>query len=179
MRRPLLALAAFGSLAASAPASASPRSWDQASTVGEAALVAGALALPALHRDGRGALQAAGSIGAAFAATALLKETIPELRPDGSDRRSFPSGHTSSSFAAAATMHRRYGWQIGVPATVLAGFVGYARVRAEKHFWHDVLVGAAIGEASGLLLTSRRNGNVSFVPWGGTREAGATVAIRF
>jgi membrane-associated phospholipid phosphatase len=176
-----LALAASAALAtAPAPATAASRNfWDDASTVGDAALVAGALGLPAVRGDGRGALQAAGSIGAAFAATQLLKETFPELRPDGSDRRSFPSGHTSVSFAAAATIHRREGWQVGVPATLLAGFVGFARVRADKHHWHDVIVGAAIGEASGLLITTPRNSNVAFFPWADTQQAGVTVAMRF
>src|SRR3546814_3471276 len=45
-----------------------------------------------------------------------LKEVFPSRRPDGSDDKSFPSGHTSTSFAAAATLHNRYGWEAGLPA---------------------------------------------------------------
>jgi membrane-associated phospholipid phosphatase len=179
MRTRLLLAVSLSVSFAAAPAKADPGFWNDAGTAGDALLVATAFALPAVRHDGRGAIQAGASIGSAFAATALLKETFPELRPDRSDRRSFPSGHTSVSFAAAATMHRRYGWRIGLPATLVAGFVGYSRVRADKHHWHDVVVGAAIGEAAGLLITSPRDGRVSFTPWGGTREAGATLAFRF
>ncbi len=160
-----------------APASAN--GWDEASTAGEAALVAASLGVPALKGDGDGALQAGGSLGAAFLVTEALKRSIDERRPDGSDRRSFPSGHTSASFAAAATLHQRYGWKIGLPATVMAGFVGVARVQARKHFWHDVVAGAAIGEAAGWLITSPQNQRVRVVPWGDAHGAGVEVAMRF
>ena len=32
----------------------------------------------------------------------FLKHAVQELRPDGSARNSFPSGHTAQAFAAAA-----------------------------------------------------------------------------
>jgi membrane-associated phospholipid phosphatase len=48
---------------------------------------------------------------------------LPELRPNGRNNRSFPSGHTSISFAAASYLHQRYGWEVGVPATFAAGLV--------------------------------------------------------
>jgi membrane-associated phospholipid phosphatase len=176
MRRFAFVLAAPALLAA-APADAN--GWDDASTAGEGILVATALGVPALKHDGRGALQAGESLGAAFLVTESLKLTVAERRPDGSDRRSFPSGHASASFAAAATLHQRYGWKIGVPATLVAGFVGVARVEAHKHFWHDVLAGAAIGEASGWLLTSPRDDRVRVLPWGDAHGGGVDLAVRF
>lgn len=179
MRSRLIALSLA---AASLPATASagdPEFWDDASRIGEVSLVAGGFALNGARGDEDGALQLAGSLGAAFATTEILKRTFPTLRPDGSDRRSFPSGHTSVSFAAAASIHRRHGWEVGLPATLLAGFVGYARVRADRHRWEDVIVGAAIGEAAGFLITQPRSPNVALVPWASTREAGVTVSARF
>ena len=179
MRARLIALSLA---AASLPTGASaggPEFWDDASRVGEVSLVAGGFALNAARRDEAGALQLAGSLGAAFATTEILKRTFPTLRPDGSDRRSFPSGHTSASFAAAASIHRRHGWEAGVPATLVAAFVGYARVRADRHRWEDVIVGAAIGEAAGFLISRPRNANVALVPWASTREAGVTVSAAF
>jgi membrane-associated phospholipid phosphatase len=164
-------------LLAAAPASAN--GWNDASTAGEAALVAAALAMPAANGDGKGALQAGGSLGAAFLVTETLKRTVDERRPDGSDRRSFPSGHSSASFAAAATLHQRYGWKVGIPATFAAGFVGVARVEAHKHFWHDILAGAAIGEAAGWLITSRRNDRVRLLPWGDAHGGGVAMGVNF
>jgi membrane-associated phospholipid phosphatase len=167
-------------MAAALPVQAGAASgWDEAGTIGRDILVAGALGLPALEGDWKGDLQAGISLGAAFLATEALKQAFPSRRPDGSDRRSFPSGHTSLSFAAAATLQNRYGWQIGLPAQLLAAAVGGSRVAAGKHHWYDVAVGAAIGEASGLLLTSRRDPRVRLVPWGSVSGAGAALAFRF
>ena len=81
--------------------------WNTAGNVGRDALVGFALGLPAVRGDWDGDLQAAGSIGSAFLATEALKRAYPETRPDRSDRKSFPSGHTSSAFAAAATLQNR------------------------------------------------------------------------
>jgi membrane-associated phospholipid phosphatase len=170
-------LLAAPALLLAAPAGAN--GWGDASTAGEAVLVTAALGLPAAKGDGKGALQAGESLGGALLATEALKLTVDERRPDGSDRRSFPSGHTSGSFAAAATLQQRYGWKIGLPATLLAGFVGVARVEAHKHFWHDVVAGAAIGEAAGWLFTSPRNDRVRVLPWGDAHGGGMALAMRF
>jgi len=178
MRR-LILIPAIAALALPAPAHASDSGWATASDVGRDALVITALGLPAVKGDWQGDKQAAFSIGAAFAVTAALKETIHEERPDGSDNKSFPSGHTSASFAAAATLEKRYGWEIGLPAHAVAAFVGVARVEANKHFVHDVIAGAAIGEASGWLLTRRKNDKVQWLPWGDAHGGGVTVAMRF
>src|SRR3546814_13304154 len=86
-----------------------------------------------------------------------LKEVFPSRRPDGSDDKSFPSGHTSTSFAAAATLHNRYGWEAGLPAYVVASFVGLSRVEAKRHRVGDVLVGAVIGTVTGTLNTNQRS----------------------
>lgn len=172
-------LAAFCLAVAPAPAAAGPDDWDTASRVGEVALVATAFGVPLARGDEGGAWQAAGSIGASWGLTEVLKRTVREERPDASDRRGFPSGHTSISFAAAATLHNRHGWEVGLPATLVAGFVGLARVEAKKHRWHDVLAGAAIGQAAGWLITTRRDSNVRIVPWGDSGSGGVTVVTRF
>lgn len=166
---------------ASAPvaAHASANGWDDASSIARDALVAAAIATPAVQGDWNGVLQAGGSMGVAGGISYGLKEAFPETRPDRSDRRSFPSGHTSISFAAAATLENRYGWKAGIPAHVAAVFVGYARVKADKHHWYDVMAGAGIGEAAGLLITRQHDANVQFVPWGDTSGGGISMAMRF
>lgn len=170
----------FVSLLAASPAEArDTKAWGDASSVGRDALVIAALGIPAIHRDWAGDLQASGSIGAAFLASEAFKHTFPEERPDGSDHRSFPSGHTSVSFAAAASLQNRYGWQVGVPAQLVAAFVGVSRVEARKHHWYDVVAGAGIGEASGFLITSKRDENVRVVPWGDAHGAGVSLSARF
>ena len=101
------------------PACASPHGWGKASGIARDALVGAALGIPALQGDWQGDLQAAGSLFATGGETYALKELIHERRPDGSDRKSFPSGHASIAFAAAGTLENRYGWQAGLPALMV------------------------------------------------------------
>ncbi|MDE6393266.1 MAG: phosphatase PAP2 family protein [Muribaculaceae bacterium] len=119
-----------------------------------------ALALPAsalvgalVQKDWQGLLQGVETAAATAAATYILKYTVKERRPDGSDLHSFPSGHTAVSFATAAWLQRRYGWAYGAPAYALACYVGWGRCYSKKHFWYDALAGAAIGAGSAYIFT--------------------------
>lgn len=173
---PLLVFAAL------IPAQAQARdtkAWDTASNIGEGALLAAALGVPLTKGDKPGAFQAFASGAVAFGATEALKATFPENRPDGSGDDSFPSGHTAVSFAAAASLQNRYGWEVGLPAHAAAAFVGLARVEARKHRWYDVVAGAALGEATGLLITSKPGARVAVLPWGDSHGGGAVIAVRF
>jgi membrane-associated phospholipid phosphatase len=166
-------------LAVASPARADEAAWGKASDIGRDGLVIAALAVPAVQGDWEGAGQSAVAIAITRGTTDILKESISEERPDHSNDRSFPSGHTSMSFAAAASLEKRYGWQVGIPAHAVAAFVGVARVKADKHFWHDVIAGAAIGEAAGWLVVSKRNDRVRWLPWGDAHGAGAMVQLNF
>lgn len=81
--------------------------------------------------------------------TLILKSSIDRLRPDNTDRAAFPSGHTSASFALATVAASQWGWKVGVPAYLSAGFVGYTRVHSRSHYFSDVLFGAGLGIVSG------------------------------
>jgi membrane-associated phospholipid phosphatase len=80
-----------------------------------------------------------------FAYTEVLKVAVGRERPNGEDDKSFPSGHTSNAFALAAVAERHYGWKLGVPAYLLAGFVGASRLEQDKHYLSDVVAGATLG----------------------------------
>lgn len=80
--------------------------------------------------------------------TYSLKYTTHYLRPDGSNRQSFPSGHTSFAFAGAGVLDREFGRTnalIPVAGYAMAGTTGYLRMVNDKHWVSDVLVGAGIG----------------------------------
>ncbi len=57
---------------------------------------------------------------------------------------SFPSGHTSSAFAAAIAI-LWYNRKIGVPMTIFAAIMGFTRIYVEVHYCTDVIAGAVVG----------------------------------
>ncbi len=164
---------------ATTPATAGTDDWATASDIVRDSLVIAALGLPVAQGDLQGLSQSGLSLTATAGATYIIKQTIPKTRPDGSNNQSFPSGHTSISFASAATLQNRYGWKVGIPAHLAASFVGVARVEADKHYLHDVIAGALIGEVAGLLFTTKANTRVQVIPWGSAHSGGVRVAAKF
>ena len=64
---------------------------------------------------------------------------------------SFPSGHTSSSFAASCMLASYFG-NIAVIAFVFAILMGFSRVYLRVHYLTDVLAGAVLGSICSLLV---------------------------
>jgi len=89
--------------------------------------------------------------------TELLKAAVGRERPNGQDNKSFPSGHTSNSFALATVVERHYGWKIGVPAYALASVVGASRIQQDKHYLSDVVAGATLGYIVGRTVVRVNN----------------------
>jgi len=84
--------------------------------------------------------------------TLALKFAVHRRRPDGSDYRSFPSGHTSGSFAIASVVDRVYGHGVGFPLYGVAAWIGFSRIRQQKHYPSDVIAGATLGVIVGRTL---------------------------
>ena len=81
----------------------------------------------------------------------MLPRPRPYQKVATPTKGSFPSGHTSATFATATVAYRRWGWRVGVPAYALASFVGATRLQ-NVHYLSDVAFGAALGVASGLVV---------------------------
>jgi membrane-associated phospholipid phosphatase len=96
----------------------------------------------------------ANAIGTAVFTT--IKYTVKEERPDQSDDLSFPSGHTSVAFTNAALLYYEYKdsnlWYAS-SGFLFATATGILRIANNKHYTSDVLAGAGIGLASGLLVS--------------------------
>lgn len=160
--------------------SATARQWSDMALLGMVGLpyvVAGGDTgfnqLPA-QNFGIDALVITETLAATLFSTSLIKTVVARPRPltynanvdkaeryAGDARLSFPSGHTSLSFAAASVtsvmLLERYpgdtGALLGAVGTYLgAATVGTLRILGGKHFLTDVLAGAALGTAVGLVV---------------------------
>jgi hypothetical protein len=84
------------------------------------------------------------------------KNIVKEERPDQSDNLSFPSGHTALAFTNAALLYYEYKdsnvWYAS-SGFLFATATGILRIANNKHYTSDVLAGAGIGLASGLIVS--------------------------
>lgn len=98
---------------------------------------------------GRFAVSSALAYGIMAGIVNPIKYGAKELRPDGSTRNSFPSGHTATAFVSATILHKEYGLTRS-PWYSIAGYgvataTGVMRVLNNRHWISDVLSGAGIG----------------------------------
>ncbi|HKE86411.1 MAG TPA: phosphatase PAP2 family protein [Vicinamibacterales bacterium] len=108
-----------------------------------------------------------------------LKFAVGRERPDGG-RYSFPSGHTSAAFATATILQSAFGWKVGIPAYVAAGYVGVSRLSENQHFASDVAFGAAIGIVTAhAVVLSQHEKRVTLTPYigHGGRDLGLTLTF--
>jgi membrane-associated phospholipid phosphatase len=102
-------------------------------------------------------LRATATVGAAYLTSTSIKMAIGRKRPAVEDLPhlmatptglSFPSSHSTSSFAAA----RAYGALIpGAPLQVAAAAMAFSRLYLGVHYPSDIVAGAALGTAIGSL----------------------------
>ncbi|MDP4174187.1 MAG: phosphatase PAP2 family protein [Bacteroidota bacterium] len=100
-----------------------------------------------------------------YTLTEFVKNWTYRQRPDSSDTKSFFSGHSSTSFAAASFLFLEFNDYLNekMPERTLpkfaakfvsfsilygwASFVAYSRLKDNKHYLSDVLIGALAGTA--------------------------------
>jgi hypothetical protein len=87
-----------------------------------------------------------------------LKEAVRRERPvreDGTQASgfAFPSGHATSTFAAATILQQHLGYRAGVPTYLVASYVAMSRLHDGVHSASDVVFGAAVGIVVGRTVT--------------------------
>jgi membrane-associated phospholipid phosphatase len=109
--------------------------------------------------------------------TYAMKYSIRRTRPDGT-RFSFPSGHTSVTFASATALHRNFGWKVGVPAYGVAAYVAGSRLQTRRHHLSDVVFGAALGITAGRSVTiGRGKSRLAVAPVAVPGGSGVTITL--
>lgn len=139
-------------------------SWARfASGTGNIIFLAAGTLLPLVEdgkNGGQHSLRTADSLIVSTLITEALKTITHEKRPDGSDTKSFPSGHATAAFAVA-TMQAHYHPRQAILWYAGATAISASRVKLHRHYTHDVIAGAAVGyftsklelhEGRGLLL---------------------------
>ncbi len=93
-----------------------------------------------------------------------VKVAVGRRRPDGSNSRSFPSGHAAGSFALASVLQEELGIGAGIPAFAVATMMGIARVDQRRHYMTDVLAGAAFGLVAARMVNRRFGSRLLLLP---------------
>ena len=100
-------------------------------------------------------------IGTGIAAM-ILKVIVGRARPYtgeigfspftfGSAHASWPSGHTTSSFAFAVAVGMAFP-KLRWPMLAIAALIGFSRMVLDKHYLGDVIMGATIGTLGAILI---------------------------
>ena len=113
------------------------------------------------HRE-TGKLLASAYMGAGVI-TYGMKRLIGRKRPldETLGNPAMPSGHASIIFSVATILGYEYPkWRI--PLYLGAGLVGFSRVYLGRHYTSDVVAGAAIGTAMGMLVWHKR---ITLLKW--------------
>lgn len=140
-------------------------------------------------------MQAWSCVGAGrYRPIAYIESATLDQRIDQRNSNSFYSGHTANTAMASffmaqviSDMHPELGgkkWWLYGAATLPPAIVGYYRIQAGKHFPTDVLTGALMGAATGILVPvlHRRNlcnGKLSIVPAASNELLGAHLSLKW
>jgi membrane-associated phospholipid phosphatase len=158
--------------------------------VGAAALIVDNKKYPLGNR----LIMAATAAGIELALVNAMKYSFGILRPDGSAHNAFPSGHTATAFMGAELLRLSGaggGVWLPVAGYAAAVFVGYSRIARNRHWFSDVLCGAAVGvlsaQAAWLLypylhkaiFSAGKDYAFVIMPIASPQHTGASVALRF
>lgn len=129
------------------------QTWDDYTQYAPAAVMLGLKACGVKGMSSWGKMLTASAASAGVMAIAVngLKYTVKRPRPDGASHNSWPSGHTATAFMTASLLHKEYGWRspwYSIGAYTVATATGLSRILNNRHWFTDILAGAAIGIGS-------------------------------
>lgn len=100
------------------------------------------------NKFGRAAINWGGSMLIMGGLVNSIKYSSRVMRPDGTTRNSFPSGHTATAFMNATFLHKEYGHVNSLYSILgysMSTYTGISRSLNNRHWLSDILAGAGIG----------------------------------
>lgn len=138
---------------------------------------------------GRAAINWGGGMLIMGALVNTIKYSARVMRPDGTARNSFPSGHTATAFMNATFLHKEYGHVNSLYSILgysMSSYTGISRSLNNRHWLSDILAGASIGilstELSYLIVDSfYKNKGDFFTSFDITKELGnpSFISVKF
>lgn len=84
-----------------------------------------------------------------------LKFIFNRKRPEGEGGFSFPSGHAANIAAATTVIARHYHGAYRFGAFAASGMVFFSRLNGRRHYFSDVVAGAAVGSLAGWVCSRK------------------------
>lgn len=82
----------------------------------------------------------------------FLKTSFPTMRPNRTDRGSFPSGHTASAFLGVGLLSTKYGLSLPACASLVgATVIGFSRFYNNHRWPLNIFAGAYLGMMNGYM----------------------------
>lgn len=133
-----------------------------------------------LYYDTGNGLQHARALGFTSLTHITTAVAVQRKRPNGKNL-SFPSGHTSSSFATATSLAYSYGPWVGLPAIAAATYIGFSRPANNSHWLSDIVAGAGLGIfwARASFLVNKKSELANFYPTYTFSESGPGLGIGY
>ena len=88
--------------------------------------------------------------------TVSISQRVLNLKRPDDSIFSFPSGHTVAAFSGASYIRVKYGFKYAIAPYLLAGFVGYSRMDAGRHFFRDIIGSIIVSELTAMWLVKAK-----------------------
>lgn len=105
------------------------------------------------------------SLASTYFITHAMKYAVHKKRPDNTNYKSFPSGHSAGTMILAGFINKYFSFKVASPFYIAGSFIMWSRVYCNRHDWIDVFAGGIVGFLCGYFTNS-----ILFLIWNSIRK---------